>query len=153
MDPTTTPPSPMLTQSDAPSESAAPARSAKPVVKSPPEDPESSLEEIRAHLGEGRYRRAQRLAREAAVRFPEPPEVHTMNRGLNEWTSTTRPATGVDRSDERKWMRQDPPESLRGRLVALVGSEVVACADTVDELSESLRSKDLPKPPLVLRVG
>ena len=115
--------------------------------------PEAVLEKIRSHPGEGRYRDAQTLAREAAARFPEHPDVAIMNRALNKWTATTRPATGVDRSEEMDWMRQDLPESLSGKVVALVGKEVVATADTVTELGRRLRSMDLPKRPLVFRVA
>ena len=115
--------------------------------------PAAALEEIRAYLGEGRYQDAQSLARETAARFPEHPEVAKMNRALNEWKSTSRPATGVDRSEEMEWLRQDLPESLHGKVIALVGKEVVATADTVTELGRQLRSMELLKRPLVFRVA
>lgn len=110
------------------------------------------LEEIRAQLGYGRYQDAQNLAREAAVRFPEHPDVAKMNRALNEWTAKTQPASGVDRHEERVRMQQGLPDSFRGKIVALVGREVVAAAATVAELGQQLRSKELSKRPLVFRV-
>ncbi len=114
---------------------------------------EAQLEEIRRLLGDCRYREAQSLARTAAVRYPGHPEVGDMNRALNEWTATTHPATGVDRSQETEWMRRDMPDSLRGQVVALVGAEVVATADTMTELGRQLRSMALAKRPLVFRVA
>jgi len=115
--------------------------------------PTDVLEKIRSQLGEGRYRDAQNLAREAAARFPEHPEVALMNSALNKWTAKTRPATGVDRDGERVWMRQELPESLHGKVVALVGREVIAAADTLTELGQQLRSMELSKRPLVFRVA
>lgn len=115
--------------------------------------PTAVLEKIRSQLGEGRYQDAQTLAREAATRFPEHPDVTTMNRALNKWTAKTRPASGVDRDAEMDRMRQDFPASLRGKVIALVGREVVAAADTVTELGKQLRSMELSKRPLVFRVG
>ena len=76
-----------------------------------------------------------------------------MNRALNEWKATTSAGTGVDRSEEREWMRQPPPESLRGKVIALVGKDVVASADTMTELARYLRTMELAKRPLVFRLG
>ncbi len=115
--------------------------------------PEAVLEKIRSNLGEGRYQAAQSLAREAARLFPGHPGVTAMHHALNEWAASTRPGSGVDRGEEIDWMRQDYPESLSGKVIALVGKEVVAAADTVTELSQELRFLDLPKRPLVFRVG
>ncbi len=112
---------------------------------------DAALEEIRTHLGEGRFRTAQRLAKVAVVRFPDHPGLRIMNRGLNERQVRTRPATGQGRAEELEWLR-NPPESVRGKWVALVGNEVVAAADALAEVMESLKSMTLPKTPLVHRV-
>lgn len=112
---------------------------------------DAALEEIRAHLGEGRYSTAQRLAKGAVARFPDHPGLRTMNRGLNERRVRTRPATGQGRTEELEWLR-DPPESARGKWVALVGNQVVATAEALAEVMESLKSMNLPKTPLVHRV-
>ncbi len=74
-----------------------------------------------------------------------------MNRGLNERQVRTRPATGQGRAEELEWLR-NPPESVRGKWVALVGKEVVATADALAEVMESLKSMTLPKTPLVHRI-
>jgi len=117
------------------------------------EAPEKVLENIRSLLGQGCYKAAQRLAKEAAKRFPKHDGVAVMNRALNEWKASTSPGSGVDRSEEREWMRQPPPESLRGKVIALVGKDVVASADTMTELARHLRTMELAKRPLVFRLG
>ena len=122
-------------------------------LKAADSGPETVLAKIRSYLGEGRYQDAQVLARKAVARFAEHPDVSNMDRALNRWTATTRPATGVDRSEEREWMRQELPESLSGKVVALVGKEVVASAETFAELGQQLQSLELAKRPLVFRVA
>ncbi len=74
-----------------------------------------------------------------------------MNRGLNERQVRTRPATGQGRTEELEWLR-NPPESVRGKWVALVGNEMVAAAEALAEVMESVKSMNLPKIPLVHRV-
>lgn len=113
--------------------------------------PDAVLEEIRAHLGEGRYRSAQRLAKQAAARFPEQAAIQRMNRGLNEWTVRARPASGQGRSEEFEWLRK-PPESARGKWVALVGGKMVAAGESLADVMQLLKSMDLPRTPLVHRV-
>ncbi len=110
------------------------------------------VEEIRAHLLEGRFRTTQRLAREAASRFPEHPEIGRLQRALNERTASRKPASGRDLSEETVWLR-NPPESVRGRWVTLIGTELVGGAKTLAELLEELRSKDLPREPLIHRIS
>jgi hypothetical protein len=109
------------------------------------------LNEIRSRLGDGHFRVAQRLAAEAAARFPEQPEVSRMNRALNERQVWTRPASGRDTAQEFRWLK-NPPESVRGMWVAVLGSDVVAASENPEDLLDSLRSKDLSRSPLVLRV-
>lgn len=74
-----------------------------------------------------------------------------MNRGLNQREVRTRPASGDGRSEEFEWLR-NPPESARGKWVALIGSEMVAMGEALAEVMESLKTMNLPKTPLVHRV-
>ncbi len=143
-----TPPVPMTAKSSGISTSSSPAGLRNTSSKA---RAEVTLEEIRAHLGEGRYRTAQRLAKKAAARFPDHAGLRTMNRGLNERQVRTRTASGQGRAEEFEWLR-NPPESARGKWVALVGNEVVAAAEALAEVMESLKSMNLPKTPLVHRV-
>ncbi len=74
-----------------------------------------------------------------------------MHRGLNGGRASTYPSEGHSRREEFAWLRESPA-SARGKLVALVGSEMVACADTMSELMAALKSMNLPKMPLVHRI-
>ena len=130
-----------------------PRRARQARLRAADSSPEAVLARIRSYLGEGRYQDAQALARKAVACFPEHPDVSKMDRALNRWAATTRPATGVDRSEEREWMRQELPESLSGKVVALVGKEVVATAETFAELDQQIQSLELTKRPLVFRVA
>lgn len=150
MDTTATSPRPMVATSPALATSARSPRSDGSLV-APDAAPDAVLEEIRTHLGEGRYRSAQRLAAEAGARFPDHPGLGTLNHGLNEWRVSTQPANGHNRTEEFAWLR-NPPESARGKLVALVGSEMVAAADTMAELTALLKPMNLSKIPLVHRI-
>jgi hypothetical protein len=149
-------PSPMIAKSPDLSSSPTPAgtRKASPrpgssrVART---RPDALLEEIRAHLGEGRYRTAQRLAKSAAARFPDHAGIATLNRGLNERRVRTRPATGQGRTEELEWLK-NPPPSAKGKWVALVGSQVVAAAEALAEVVASLEAMTLAKTPLVHRV-
>ena len=57
-------------------------------------------------------------------------------------------ASEPSREEEFEWLR-NPPESVRGKWVALLGNEMIDAAETLVELEGSLCSKDLPKPALV----
>ncbi len=109
------------------------------------------LEEIRAHLGNYRFRDAQRLAKEAVASFPEDPAVHKMDRALNDRRVRRRPSTGRDSSRDFRWLK-DPPQEARGKWVALAGSEVLALDTKLTDLVESLSAEDLSKKPLLVRV-
>ena len=109
------------------------------------------LERIRELLTD-QFLTARQLAAEAAVRFPEHEGIQNAWRILSHGRS--RICTGgpePSTTEEFNWLR-DPPESVRGKWVALVGSEMVASADTLAEVAERLRSLTLPKPALVHRI-
>ena len=61
------------------------------------------------------------------------------------------PKRDVDRRQEYDWLRAHARE-YRGSWVALVGGNLLACAPTLRELKEQLRTMDLSKPPLLHRV-
>lgn len=117
---------------------------------SPDADPDAIVDQILALLSEDRYPSARRLAAEAVARHPGHARVR------NAWAifdphgkaTVASEASERNRAEEFEWLRQ-PPESARGKWVALVGSDMVAAADTLVQLVESLRRQELSKTPLV----
>jgi len=109
------------------------------------------LGRIHEHLRAGQIRIAQSLARDAATRYPEDPEVKKACRILFGGEATSRPKTGRSLRDEYRWLKS-PPDEYRGRWVALIGEEVVAVADTLAKLREVLPS-NLERTPLVVQVS
>ena len=114
----------------------------------PNAQPEEVLDQIRALLTDHSLV-ARRMAVEAAARFPEHAGLQNAKRILNDGKATVgsggpEPST----TEEFDWLRH-PPESARGKWVALVGSKMVAAADTLAEVTDCLRSLKLPKPALV----
>ncbi len=114
-------------------------------------DPEAALAEIRSLLTDD-FLAAQQLALEAAARFPRHAGIQNAKRILNGGTATiAKTGPKPDQHKDVEWLR-NPPESVRGKWVALVGGEIVGSADDFAELAESLRSKKLPRTPLVHRI-
>jgi hypothetical protein len=88
-----------------------------------------------------RHPRAQRLAAEAATRFPDHEDIQSAHRVLNgpRGPVGTVPAEPpVD--EELDWLR-NAPESLRGQWVAVSGSKMLAAAEDFDDLMEELRAR------------
>lgn len=109
------------------------------------------LDEIRHCTRAGEIRTAQRLAREAAARYPEDAGLQKARRVLTGEVATSRPRTGRSLRDEYGWLKS-PPAEYRGRWVALIGREVVAAADSLEKLRELLPSH-LDQTPLAVRVA
>ena len=100
-------------------------------------------------LSEERFQTARRLALKAADKFPEHSRLQTARRVFdNRGEAIRRPGSGQSREEEFAWLN-DPPESARGKWVALLGSELIGSAEKLQDLMELLRSKSLPKPALV----
>lgn len=103
------------------------------------------LEEIRQQTRAGRIRTAQRLVREAVARYPEDPELQKAHGVLVGRRAKSRPGTGRHLREEYAWLR-NPPAEYRGRWVALIGAEVIAAADTLEQLRALLSSHVGPTP-------
>ena len=103
------------------------------------------LEEIRQHTRAGKIRTAQRLVRAAVTRYPEDPELQKAHGILVGSRAKTRPGTGRNLREEYAWLR-NPPAEYRGCWVALIGAEVVAAADTLEQLRASLSAHMGPTP-------
>ncbi len=149
-----TPPPPMLAQG-AETAAGSPSRlpDTDPEAQRPPEvDPDQAVENILSLLSQERFQTARRRAAEAVAQFPDHRRVANVWRIFdNRSKATRRPATEPNRREEMAWLCS-PPDSARGQWVALVGSKMVAKAETLPELAELLRSETRPKPVLVHRV-
>lgn len=119
----------------------------------PDTQPDAVVKQILSLISDGQLLTARRIAVEAAARFPGHDKLRLAERMLagdgNPRVSTKGPERSTD--EEYSWL-QNPPEWARGKWVALVGHEAVASADTLAELTESLKSKDLLHRPLVHRI-
>ncbi len=113
--------------------------------------PKAVLDEIRRLITDHLIA-ARRLAARAASRFPDHRGITNANRILNEGEATVGSGENEPiREEEYEWLRH-PPESARGKWVALLGSELVGMARSLAELIELLRSKNLERQALVHRI-
>ncbi len=96
-------------------------------------------------------------AKEAAARgarlFPGHRWLAQANKVLNPSKVTTRLARdeGVDRGKEYDWLRQNR-EKYQGKWVVLLEDELIACADSFEDVVRVARSRDLKARPLVHHV-
>jgi len=151
MSPPSTPSPPMHARSADPTISAARATSHFRPEEVRHADPEAVLDQIRSLLTDDFFA-ARELALAAAARFPQHEGIQNASRILNDGKSTVS-KRGPRPSHRRdfEWLR-NPPESVRGKWVALVGGKLVDSAKTLAELADSLRSHKFPTTPLVHRI-
>lgn len=113
-------------------------------------DPDEVLESIRS-LVTDHVLKARQMSVEAAARFPRHAGIQNAKRVLEKGRVTLGQAAGnpePNRDAEFQWLRS-PPDSLRGQWVALLGNELVGSGDSLAELVERLRSKNLEKLALI----
>jgi hypothetical protein len=103
--------------------------------------PEALLVELRS-LVTDHYPEAQKLAARAAALFPHHDGVRSAHRVLNSPTGPAGKAPAEPATDEEIDWLQHPPESVRGKWVALSGSELVATAEKLADLVKALRARN-----------
>ncbi len=119
------------------------------LFRSSGEDPDVLADEILLLLSEERFQEARRIALQAAARFPKHPRLRTARRIFNNRKKATRrPGNEPSRKEEFAWLSH-PPESARGKWVALLGSELIGAAESLEDLMSLVRAKELPNPALV----
>ncbi len=116
------------------------------------ESAEDFVSAIRSLLASEQARDARRMAACAAARFAGHPWLRKADRVLNPSRITAEPAQAPDRTREFAWLRQHSTE-YRGRWVALLGDDLLAAAEDLDEVLRELRGRDLETHPLVHRVA
>ncbi len=116
-------------------------------------DAEVAAERILALLEKDLYLPARNLAAQAIERFPDHRRLNSIwkvfDTGGKSWIAPG--GSEPSRREELEWLRH-PPEWARGKWVALVGSDTVAVGDTLKEVTDSVRTQELAKQPLVHRV-
>ena len=129
------------------------SRPAEEGVLPPDAQPDSIVKQILLLISDGQLLTARRIAVEAAARFPGHDKLRIAERMLAGDGNPSVSSKGPERStdEEYRWL-QNPPDWAHGKWVALIGHEAIASADTLAELTESLKTKDLPQRPLVHRV-
>jgi hypothetical protein len=150
------PPAPMLSRQAASGSLGPRTRRAEP-REAPSLGPEALVEKVLALLRDDLHLPARRLAAEALARYPDHKRVQWSwkifeNRARSRAGSGNPEPLGDEEYEKlSRWLR-DPPESARGKWVALVDGEVVACAETLAEVNGVLRTRAFPKRPLVHQV-
>ncbi len=136
---TANPPPPMMARAaEAPTSSAVPS----------PARPAEILDHVRRLIGDGQVGTARRLLAAAARRFPDHPGIRLAKRILGKGKATPNPFVQPTAAAESEWL-DNPPDQARGKWVALIGSELIDMADSVEELMASLKSRNLRQLPLV----
>lgn len=111
-------------------------------------DPEALLSQIRRLVTDDLVA-ARRLAAQAVARFPGHEGLRNAQRILAEGeASRSLRGREPDRRADLKWL-MNPPESVRGLWVGLVGGELVGASESLAELVEGLRDRGLAEKALV----
>jgi len=133
--------------------SGAPAAEESVAAKSGLSSAEDFRLTIRSLLESQRFAEARQAAARAAGLFPDHPWLRQADRVLNPSGVTVVPARDrdTDRRKEYDWLRRHQAE-YRGRWVALLGDELIACSDSFDEVLGAVRARELKARPLVHRV-
>ena len=144
----TSPPPPMLAKQPEPSGSGPSAADSRDRPLARKTSPEDVFVRLRQLIADGRIGVARRLIAEALCRFPDHHRIRLAERVLNGGEATPDPYVQPTAAAESAWL-DNPPDDARGKWVALIGSELVGMADSVDELMQALASKKLDMIPLV----
>jgi hypothetical protein len=103
--------------------------------------PESFLEEIRAIINSGTLRGAREVAERGLALYPDHPELKRLHHELRPFEVRSRPdlvGFYLDPRPNYEWLKKNADE-YRGKWVGLDAGELVAAADTFDEVLEALR--------------
>jgi hypothetical protein len=111
-------------------------------------DPESWMEAIRERVGQQDLKGAKQIADEAAALFPDHPEIQKAHHVFRPYKSSLSDELAPDCRRAFARLKELAP-SLRGRWVALSADDVIASAETLEELLAMVQPMKLEFPPLV----
>jgi len=111
-------------------------------------DPETLLESIRSLIENEDVARARQLAAEAVAIFPHDPQLQQMHHFFRPYRVMRSSARIPNRRRAFARLDEEAP-GLRGRWVALSEDDVVASAETLEELLALIQPMALEFPPLV----
>jgi hypothetical protein len=110
--------------------------------------PESFLEEIHTIINSGTLRGAREVAERGLALYPDHPELQRVHYALRPFEVRLRPDLKID--DPRpnyEWLKRNWA-AYQGKWVGLDKGELVAAADTLDEVLQALEGRD-PKSSVV----
>jgi len=113
--------------------------------------PEEYVRMIEALLDSEKFAAARQMAARAAGLFSDHPWLSQANRVLNPRKAVSRPGKTSDRQREFSWLRKHSSE-YRGQWVALVGDELVAHSESVEDVLGEVEARRLNGRPLFHRV-
>lgn len=129
------------------------ARSARlATIDEPSDQPEFWLAAIDRALEEGSLREARRIAEEGAERFPSHKELARLSRALRPGKAVSVPGRNIPDQSKAFQRLEEEAWRLRGKWVALSADDVVASANTLEELLAIVQPMKLEFPPLVHQV-
>jgi len=112
--------------------------------------PEEFVQAVRDLLNDASPTRAQRIAAEGHLRFPDHPELERLSRLLTLRPVRAVPRDGRKRNREKAYRWLDENEShYRGQWVALTDEGFLTAAPSLDELLDKIKAFDLEESPLV----
>lgn len=108
-------------------------------------------ERVRELISEERVAHARRLLREGLEANPDDLHLNRLDRLLALPKTAKIAKRDVDRTEEFRWLARNR-EEYRDRWVAVLGKDLVACAESLKELRRILRDREFEIPPLIHRI-
>ncbi len=104
--------------------------------------PETFLEEIRRIINSGTLRGAREVAEQGLALFPDHPELQHLRYALRPFEARSIPGPNYwDPTPSYEWLKANA-HAYRGKWVGLHNGELVAAADTLEEVLQAFGDRD-----------
>jgi Family of unknown function (DUF5678) len=104
--------------------------------------PETFLEEIRRIINSGTLRGAREVAEQGLALFPDDPELQRLHHVLRPFEVRSVPGPNYwDPTPSYEWLKKNA-HAYRGKWVGLHNGELVAAADTMEEVLQAFGDRD-----------